>query len=171
VEAARQATLADHGDIVNKTARVCAPDRMCSGHAAEPGAGGSGKRRVEDEWARGMMSMFTIPADLRRVIGAAFFMPIFVSALLAIGPALAQAGSLDSASGFAPLVTVDWQPPLSLPPRFRNHCRYDANRSRVYCSNHCGIDYEFYYCSPASFGCCRRGYGYCDWRGRLRCAP
>jgi hypothetical protein len=66
---------------------------------------------------------------------------------------------------------VDWQPPWVLPPRFRNHCGYDRNRGRWYCANHCGLDYAFYYCSPASFGCCHRGYGYCDWKGHLRCAP
>jgi hypothetical protein len=70
-----------------------------------------------------------------------------------------------------PLVAVDWQPPISLPPRFRNHCRYDPHRAGWYCANHCGPDYQFYYCSPASFGCCHPGYGYCDWQGHLRCAP
>jgi hypothetical protein len=27
------------------------------------------------------------------------------------------------------------------------------------CSDHCGSDYQFYYCSEASFGCCRIGGG------------
>lgn len=71
----------------------------------------------------------------------------------------------------APAVAVDWQDPQALPPRFRNHCRYDPGRRRFYCSNHCGIDYQFYFCSAASFGCCRLSHGYCDGRGRLRCAP
>jgi hypothetical protein len=70
-----------------------------------------------------------------------------------------------------PRIAVDWQDPQALPPRFRNHCRYDRVRDRWYCSNHCGIDFQFYFCSQASFGCCRLGRGYCDWRGRLRCAP
>jgi hypothetical protein len=70
-----------------------------------------------------------------------------------------------------PLIAVDWQGPQSLPPRFRNHCRYDVNHGGWYCANHCGRDYQFYYCSPASFGCCHVGYGYCDGRGHLRCAP
>ena len=69
------------------------------------------------------------------------------------------------------LIAVDWQDPQALPPRLRNHCRYDPVRGRWYCSNHCGIDYQFYLCSQASFGCCRLGRGYCDWRGHLRCAP
>ena len=70
-----------------------------------------------------------------------------------------------------PLVQVDWQGPLSLPRRFRNHCAVDVLTGRPYCSDHCGFNYQFYYCSHQSFGCCRVGYGYCDWRGLLRCAP
>jgi hypothetical protein len=71
----------------------------------------------------------------------------------------------------SPLVEVDWQGPESLPPRFRNHCVADAVRGRSYCSDHCGRDYQFYYCARGSFGCCRVGFGYCDWSGLLRCAP
>jgi hypothetical protein len=74
-------------------------------------------------------------------------------------------------SGAAPAVRVDWQRPWSLPPRFRNHCRYDPVRGRPYCANHCGPDYQFYFCSSESSGCCHPGYGYCDWKGHLRCAP
>ena len=40
-----------------------------------------------------------------------------------------------------------------------------------YCSDHCGSDYQFYFCSRESFGCCRVGFGYCDWNGLLRCHP
>jgi len=71
----------------------------------------------------------------------------------------------------APVVEVDWQEPQSLPPRFRNHCVTDAFSGRPYCSDHCGFDYQFYYCSRGSFGCCRIGFGYCDWSGLLRCHP
>jgi hypothetical protein len=71
----------------------------------------------------------------------------------------------------AALIQVDWQGPLSLPPRFRNHCVVDVLSGRPYCSDHCGFDYQFYFCSRQSFGCCRVGYGYCDWTGLLRCAP
>ncbi len=70
-----------------------------------------------------------------------------------------------------PLIAVDWQDPQALPRRFRDHCRYDPVSGRWYCSNHCGIDYQFYFCSRESFGCCRLGRGYCDWRSHLRCAP
>jgi hypothetical protein len=66
---------------------------------------------------------------------------------------------------------ADWQYPPQLPPRFRNHCTFEYFDGRPYCSNHCGIDYQFYYCSEISFGCCHLGRGYCDWRGALRCHP
>jgi hypothetical protein len=65
----------------------------------------------------------------------------------------------------------DWQTPEQLPPAFRNHCTFENFTNRPYCSNHCGIDYQFYFCSPASFGCCHLGHGYCDWNGILRCHP
>jgi hypothetical protein len=71
----------------------------------------------------------------------------------------------------APLIQADWQDPSSLPRRFRNHCANDTFRGRLYCSDHCGREYQFYYCKQKSFGCCRIGYGYCDWNGLLRCAP
>lgn len=66
---------------------------------------------------------------------------------------------------------VDWQDPSTLPRRYRNHCRFDVYRGRYYCANHCGLDYQFFYCSPTSFGCCHLGHGYCGWDGIVRCAP
>lgn len=100
-------------------------------------------------------------------------MPVLMLALLisTSWPSLSQAGESTYSPVDVPVVAADWQPPWSLPPRFRNHCSYDVDRGRWYCSNHCGIDFQFYFCSPASFGCCHRGYGYCDWKGHLRCAP
>lgn len=71
----------------------------------------------------------------------------------------------------SPMIRVDWQYPQMLPRRFRNHCAYDRLSGRYYCSNHCGFQDQFYYCSRESFGCCRIGFGYCDWNGVLRCAP
>ena len=71
----------------------------------------------------------------------------------------------------SPLIRVDWQTPEQLPPKFRNHCTAENFTNRPYCSNHCGIDYQFFYCSSASFGCCHLGHGYCDWDGHLRCSP
>jgi hypothetical protein len=70
-----------------------------------------------------------------------------------------------------PVIQVDWQVPQSLPPRFRNHCAYDHFSGRPYCSDHCGSEYQFFFCSRESFGCCRLGFGYCDWSGLLRCHP
>jgi hypothetical protein len=67
------------------------------------------------------------------------------------------------------LIRADWQAPGSLPPRFRNHCTYESFAGRPYCADHCGPDYQFYFCSPESFGCCRLGHGYCDFTGFLRC--
>jgi hypothetical protein len=69
------------------------------------------------------------------------------------------------------LLGSDWQEPADLPRRFRNHCSFDVTFGRYYCSNHCGSNYQFYYCAPRSFGCCRIGAGYCDWDGLLRCRP
>lgn len=89
-----------------------------------------------------------------------------VAIALAFLPATAR-----SSPAVRPFVRVDWQPPRAVPPRFRNHCRYDPIHGRPYCANHCGPDYQFYFCSPQSFGCCHPGYGYCDWKGHLRCAP
>jgi len=70
-----------------------------------------------------------------------------------------------------PLIRVDRQEPRSLPPRLRDHCAYDSLSGRAYCSDHCGFQYQVYYCSPRSFGCCRVSFGYCDWNGLLRCHP
>jgi hypothetical protein len=88
--------------------------------------------------------------------------------------ALASAGlaadvSLAAADGA--VLRVDWQGPEQLPPRFRNHCTLENFTGRPYCSDHCGVDSQFYYCSQVSFGCCRLGHGYCDWNGVLRCHP
>src|SRR5215469_8671961 len=74
---------------------------------------------------------------------------------------LAQARPPDQAS----IVRVDWQDPATLPPQFRNHCSVDSWSGRPYCADHCGLGYQLYYCTPGSFGCCRVGFGYCDWYG------
>jgi hypothetical protein len=71
----------------------------------------------------------------------------------------------------APVTGADWQGPLNLPPRFRNHCAIDSFSGQAYCSDHCGYEYQLYYCGYRSFGCCRISFGYCDWRGQLRCHP
>jgi len=70
-----------------------------------------------------------------------------------------------------PFVHVGWQDPAFLPRRFRNYCSFDVTLGAYYCSDRCGSDYQFYYCSRWSFGCCHVGVGYCDWGGLLRCRP
>jgi hypothetical protein len=65
--------------------------------------------------------------------------------------------------------TQTFEPLPLLPRRFQNHCGWKWGH--FYCANHCGADYQFYYCAQASFGCCHVGFGYCDYRGVLRCRP
>jgi hypothetical protein len=117
--------------------------------------------------------MFAMPADLRWAAGRLVNISTFALALIMslTWPPHSHAGELNYTPIEVPLVRVDWQDPALLPPRFRNHCGFDVTRGRWICENHCGIDYQFYFCSPASFGCCHTGYGYCDWNGSLRCAP
>jgi hypothetical protein len=122
----------------------------------------------------GELLISTILIGSRRVVASAvttLTLALLILAAGALWSSPSRAAPLDASSMGAPIITVDWQGPMSLPPRFRNHCRYDTEHGAWYCSDHCGIDYQFYFCSPASFGCCRINYGYCDWKGRLRCAP
>jgi len=109
----------------------------------------------------------------RRPVGLLAAVSAFALAIL-----MSVAGSAPSVAGeanFTPigslLLHADWQDPEWLPRRARNHCSFDVTHGRYYCSNHCGLDYQFYFCSPASFGCCHPGFGYCGWDGLLRCAP
>ena len=83
-----------------------------------------------------------------------------------------QAGEplhLTYSSGAPPLAWFDGRAPDDLPPPFRNHCGF--LNGRWYCAERCGTDYQFYYCSRASYGCCHIADGYCDYRGFLRCRP
>jgi hypothetical protein len=100
---------------------------------------------------------------------AAALYVLFLATPAAHAAAISPSTSIASLLSFA--IPADWQDPWQLPRRFRNHCRYDYFTPRPYCSDHCGADYQFYYCSEASFGCCHLGRGYCDWRGFLRCYP
>lgn len=101
-----------------------------------------------------------------------------VSKALLLG-LLLTAGSASSGGAFTigpsprtdVMIRADWQVPEQLPPQFRNHCSWDKWSNRPYCSNRCGIDYQFFHCSAESFGCCHLGHGYCDWSGLLRCTP
>ena len=72
------------------------------------------------------------------------------------GPAVAPASPPAAGS---PLSLVDWQEPDALPPQFRKHCTIGGWFGRPYCADHCGREYQLYYCSPASYGCCKVGYG------------
>jgi len=56
-----------------------------------------------------------------------------------------------------------------LPRRNQNHCGYSFGH--FICADHCGLDYQVYYCSKISTGCCHIGRGYCDDAGHLRCSP
>jgi hypothetical protein len=102
-------------------------------------------------------------------------MKAVAAAVLALPLVLSASASPAGEMTFTPTPTLvlgfDWQTPDQLPPRFRNHCTNENFTNRPYCSDHCGIDYQFYFCTPASFGCCRLGHGYCDWSGVLRCHP
>jgi len=109
-------------------------------------------------------------SGMMRRLGCRAGAAVFAAALAPLASPYATAGELNYSPIRQPLVAVDWQYPQALPRAFRNHCHYDGE-GRFYCSNHCGLDYQFYYCTPASFGCCRPGFGYCDWKGHLRCAP
>jgi hypothetical protein len=56
-----------------------------------------------------------------------------------------------------------------LPRQHWNHCGF--HDGHYVCADHCGADYQVYYCSSNATGCCHVGLGYCDAAGRLRCAP
>ena len=94
------------------------------------------------------------------------FIVAAVFAAVSTAPAAPIAPPAADPSG---LQHVDWQTPEELPRLLRNHCAYDAESGRPYCSDHCGFNYQVYACSRHSFGCCRVGFGYCDWNGLLRC--
>jgi hypothetical protein len=81
-----------------------------------------------------------------------------------------SAADLGDAAHNQQMTRIDWQSPESLPAQFRDHCSNDFWHGR-YCSDHCGVGYQFYSCSGQSIGCCKVGLGYCDWHGSLRCAP
>jgi hypothetical protein len=102
--------------------------------------------------------------SVARFLSVAF---LYSVAAVSVGHAVPLTTSMHQ----GPVVQVDWQEPPSLPPRFRNHCATDVLSGRPYCSDHCGFNYQVYYCSAQSFGCCRPGFGYCDWGGQLRCHP
>ena len=65
--------------------------------------------------------------------------------------------------------TYSWVAMPLLPHRYQNQCgNHDGHYT---CADHCGVDYQLYYCSRTATGCCRLGHGYCDGTGKLRCSP
>ena len=65
--------------------------------------------------------------------------------------------------------TYSWVAMPLLPRRHQNHCGY--YHGHFICADHCGLDYQVYYCSREATGCCHIGHGYCDGAGNLRCSP
>jgi len=65
--------------------------------------------------------------------------------------------------------TYGWAAMPPLPRRYQNHCI--VHDGRFVCSDHCGVDFQIYYCSKTVTGCCHVGRGYCDGTGKLRCSP
>jgi hypothetical protein len=62
-----------------------------------------------------------------------------------------------------------WAAMPPLPRPLQNHCGY--YNGHFICADHCGVDYQVYYCPATTSGCCHIGLGYCDGAGRLRCSP
>jgi len=93
--------------------------------------------------------------------------PVWLAVLIAtcigqvLPPPAYEPGIVQFSYSFNPL------PPL--PRRFQNHCGWFDGR--YVCANHCGPNYQFYYCSDWSSGCCHIGLGYCNAGGFLRCMP
>jgi len=73
------------------------------------------------------------------------------------------------AGGIAQFSYTSWFALPPLPRRLQNHCGY--YHGAFICSDHCGIDYQVYYCSRAATACCHFGTGYCDSEGHVRCSP
>jgi len=72
-------------------------------------------------------------------------------------------------SGAIEQFTYSWVNMPLLPRRYQNHC--GERDGHFICADHCGVDYQIYYCSRTATGCCHVGRGYCDSTGKLRCSP
>ena len=74
---------------------------------------------------------------------------------------------------YSPIVVEQFSYSLAtlplLPRRLQNHC--GTVNGHFVCADHCGLDYQIYYCSKISSGCCHIGRGYCDDIGHLKCMP
>jgi hypothetical protein len=113
------------------------------------------------------------PMRIARMSCRRTFSPKAAAAFLVLVVGLTSAISAAGAGEliFSPLPRLlDFgREPNDLPPRFRTNC--SIKDGRFYCAYRCGWEYEFFYCSTASFGCCHVAHGYCDYRGLLRCRP
>ena len=93
-------------------------------------------------------------------------------AALFIAMAATCTASERAAQSYSPAVvqySYSWAAMPLLPRQYQNHCGYI--NGQFICADHCGADYQVYYCSPTATGCCHVGRGYCDLTGRLRCSP
>lgn len=82
------------------------------------------------------------------------------------------AGAADRMTALRPAPVVEQfsYTPFALPPLpvlHQNHC--GTVNGHFVCADHCGVDYQVYFCPATASGCCHVGYGYCDAGGQLRC--
>jgi hypothetical protein len=79
----------------------------------------------------------------------------------------------DAARRYSPALmeqfTYSWVSMPGLPRLYQNHCGF--YHGHFVCADHCGIDYQVYFCARSDVGCCQVGHGYCDGSGKLRCSP
>lgn len=97
--------------------------------------------------------------------------PVLLAALVSVAAAADRAVErrFTPVGGVAQFSYTAWFALPLLPRRYQNHCGYYHGFFR--CSDHCGSDYQVYYCSRAATGCCHAGTGYCDSEGHVRCSP
>jgi hypothetical protein len=95
-----------------------------------------------------------------------------VAALLVATATAGTAADTRAERQYSPAVeqfSYSWAALPALPRRLQNHCGY--YNGHFICADHCGADYQVYYCPATASGCCHIGLGYCDVGGRLRCSP
>jgi hypothetical protein len=115
--------------------------------------------------------MKALPMTRRIVVAATTTAVLATAVLLAFG-LVAPAGAADvrAEPQARPVVAQFSYSPTALPPlpvRHQNHCGFVSGH--YVCADHCGVDYQVYYCPASASGCCHVGYGYCDGAGQLRC--
>ena len=95
-----------------------------------------------------------------------------VAALLVATATTGTAADIRVEPQYSPAVaqfSYSWAAMPLLPRKLQNHCGY--YNGHFICADHCGADYQVYYCPSTASGCCHVGLGYCDVAGRLRCSP